>query len=185
LIKCLLVLLLTITQLYSLSKSETDEIYTLASYKNKEPWVGYYTNSVIRYSTKYNISPVLIARMIFRESYYNVYLNGKDGEHGPCQIKMIWDHNVMMKRTENYNPNISLHDNYHRISTSVELMVMIVSKYRNITHSDKMAVISYWRGYSSIEMKGYLNNTWDFSKTSYYKYCFVPGYIKDYILPKK
>jgi len=141
-----------------------------------------YADAVGRYCKKYGLRSDLIARQIFRESFYSFRLISRKGARGPCQITPFPEHDKLFRKAEKYNDTVPVLEQYHWIYPSVEVMCMImrglVDKYR----SYDMALIGYWCGEYSVEMRGYISNTFDFQKTDYYKYVAVEGYIEKYIM---
>lgn len=143
-----------------------------------------YTDSITRYTKKYNISDKSknIARQIMRESYFRYTLKNSIGASGPCQIMPMKEHDKLFKMTENYNSTVPVREQYFWIYTSVEVMCMLMSYYNIRYKSYTMALIAYWAGCNSEELKGYINNTYDFCSTDYYKYIMVDGYIEKNIM---
>jgi hypothetical protein len=141
-----------------------------------------YADAVSRYCKVYGLKSELIARQIFRESFYSFRLVSHKGARGPCQITPFPEHDKLFRRAEKYNDTVPVLEQYHWIYTSVEVMCMIMSANMRQYNSYDMALIAYWCGANSVEMRGYMSNTFSFDKTDYYKYIKVDGYIEKYIM---
>ena len=163
---------------------EHQYVFSMAKWcKQDDDTARMYADAVVRYSKKYNLNSKLIARQIFRESYYNYKLrHPRSGAAGCCQITPMIEFDRLYKQTENYNDLVPVRQQYYYIYPSIEVMCMLMSNYNAKYKSYNIALIAYWAGPSSKEINYYFKNKFDFTETEYYKYIMVEGYIEHYIM---
>jgi hypothetical protein len=158
-------------------------VYMLArcEWRNTPKECEMFADAVTRYVKKYYLPSVeMFARQCFQESRFNVYMNGRDEEHGAWQLKMF--HAWLLPQTERYDRKQSQHDQFHCIYQSTEIAAWLMSNYYYRGMSYEVAIIRYWRGCYSWELADYFQGKWDFKNTQYYRTVFL-GERED--LPKK
>lgn len=158
-------------------------VYNLAYWCVKHDQIAkMYADAIMRYTQKYGLRSDLIAKQILRESFFDYRLVSHKNARGAPQIIPFPEHDKLFKLTEKYNDTVPVIDQYHWIYPSIEVMCMIMSNLQAKYISYEMALIGYWAGENSAEMKGYLKNKFDFEKTEYYKYILIDGYIEKYVM---
>ena len=130
-----------------------------------------YTQCIYKYSDKYGLDPILIARQIYKESRFKHTASNKWGAFGPMQVRVkFWKH--VLYRIDNGDLGKYLlsratidHSRYFkRIGYGIESGCYIMSHASKKYKSYPLALVSYWTGGSSdifkraVNDSDYLNN---------------------------
>jgi hypothetical protein len=147
-----------------------DYIYFLLSYNKyiKAESKAKYVDAFIRYADKYKLPDAgLIARQIMLESCFNEKAIGLNGELGCAQLKPQY-HQWLIPSLEHYTNTVPVSNQFHNIYIGVEAQCWLMSNYYHRYKDINTALICYWKGEYSAELKNYTNKKYAFTNTLYY-----------------
>jgi soluble lytic murein transglycosylase len=125
----------------------------LGSYFFNQYWIHRYDGLIARQSAVYRLDPDLVWSIIYEETYFSPWKNGKDGEIGLMQITPIvgreWAAETGMRELERQmtqNPASLLRDPERNIQIGCWYLEKIYEQYRDTPDPEPRVVAAYNAG---------------------------------------
>lgn len=125
----------------------------LASYFLNQYWIHRYDGMIARQANVYRLDPALVWSIIYEETYFSPWKNGKDGEIGLMQITPAvgreWAAETGMHDLERQmvqNPTILLRDPERNIQIGCWYLEKIYEQYRDTADPEPRVIAAYNAG---------------------------------------
>jgi soluble lytic murein transglycosylase len=128
-------------------------IVVLSSYFFNQYWIHRYDGLIARQANVYRVDPALVWSVIYEETYFSPWKNGKDGEIGLMQITPAvareWAAETGMHDLERQvaqNPSSLLRDPERNIQIGCWYLEKIYEQYRDTAEPDPRVIAAYNAG---------------------------------------
>jgi soluble lytic murein transglycosylase len=125
----------------------------LASYFFNQYWIHRYDGMIARQANVYRLDPALVWSIIYEETYFSPWKNGKDGEIGLMQITPAvgreWAAETGMHDLERQmvqNPTVLLRDPERNIQIGCWYLEKIYEQYRDTADPEPRVIAAYNAG---------------------------------------
>jgi len=130
----------------------------LLAYLTNHYWIHRYDDLIIRQASIYQLDPDLVWSIIYEETYFRSWQNGKDGEIGLMQVTPAvgreWATETGMRdfeRQMNSNPEDLLRDPERNIQIGCWYLEKFYERYRDLPEAEPRMIAAYNAGLSRAE----------------------------------
>lgn len=125
----------------------------IGSYFLNQYWIHRYDGLIARQAAVYRLDPDLVWSVIYEETYFSPWKNGKDGEVGLMQITPTvgreWAAETGMRELERQmaqNPTVALRDAERNIQIGCWYLEKIYEQYRDTPDPEPRVIAAYNAG---------------------------------------
>lgn len=127
--------------------------FLLAAYSFNQYWIHRYDGLITRHANIYQLDPDLVWSIIYEETYFSPWKNGKDGEIGLMQVTPVvgreWAAATGMRELEKQmaaDPSSVLRDPERNIQVGCWYLEKLRVQYREVRDAEAMMVAGYNAG---------------------------------------
>src|SRR5262245_15828703 len=130
----------------------------VAAYFLNQYWIHRYDEVIARQASIYRLDPDLVWSVIYEETYFSPWKNGRDGEIGLMQVTPAvgreWASETGMRDLErqmNGNPESLLRDPERNIQIGCWYLEKFYERYRDLAEAEPRMIAAYNAGLSRAE----------------------------------